>query len=259
MEKSFLSFAATYPAWQPGTPGQQLLRQLAAAGAGAPVAVAGGPAAAARQQSLAWSLLPAHQRQQQHRQHQVFGNRGGAATSVGAVEDGIFGSADLGLPADERSVVLAAATGAAAAAGEDAAAGRVSGSQLLLQSLYSQRRQQQQQQQQQPVAVSLPVSSLAASGLGSPAALRAQAQQEQRNGFASVQQQGAMPIPRATAAPGAQAAAAASPGHPAIASASPQQRFLLQQAGAGAASPRQTWLGRWAASGVHAGLAMLLS
>ncbi|KAI3424722.1 hypothetical protein D9Q98_008111 [Chlorella vulgaris] len=172
MEKSFLSFAATYPAWEPGAAGQQLLQQLnAACPSPSPAALLTGPA------SLAWSVLPvspraaALQQQQQAQAQQLLrwqpgaarlqqhalaaalASRGMASGFRGAerVGSSIFGSADL-TTVDTKAPSAAGAAGEAAGelsaanlstslglAGDAAPDDRLRVSQLLLQSLYRRR------------------------------------------------------------------------------------------------------------------------
>ena len=283
MEKSFLSFAATYPAWEPDPAGQQLLAQLAASPAAAALAAAG-------HQSLAWSQVPGSPppppglpprlwqpggaRLQPHALASVLAARGYGAMPRAANGHGssIFGSAEL-TGAGEGKL---AGTGGAAA-GETGAGGgalclnlaaslapagdatsddRLRASQVLLQSLYEQRSQLQhplqQSPQRQPPARPAAVPGLEPQPPGGLAVTQQQQQQQQQQhrGFAPQQlQPQQQPVSAFQQRMAAQQAAAASPRISQPPSPAPssmaQQRLLQQQAAAAAGSPgRQAWLGR---------------
>lgn len=237
--------AATYPAWEPDTAGQQVLAQVAAAA----------PAAAASS-SLAWSMLPLPHHQQQRRQappsprHQKLAAAlaAGRGRPNGApAGSGIFGSADF--TAQEQLGPRAAASAAAAAAGgpadnlpaslaaDLAPLDGLAASQLMLQSLYEQREQQPQQPQHAgPVLVPVPPA-VAAAGAAAAGPLHQPQPQQPRHaeprhqrGFAAVQ--GPLPIPQ-------QALGSSQP-----ASASPLHALLASPASQAAPSPRQPWPGR---------------
>lgn len=239
--------AATYPAWEPDTAGQQLLAQVAAA---APTAAASS--------SLAWSMLPLPHQQQARRQAPPSPRQQKLAAALAARrarpsgapgESGIFGSADFTAQEQPRlrpAATAAGATGggvdgnlAACLAADLAPVDGLAASQLMLQSLYGQREQQPQQQAGRtlaPVPAAVAAAGAAVGGALQQPQLHRQPQRQQ--GFAAVQ--APLPIPQ-------QAPASARPGGAVpAASASPLHALLASPGSQAAPSPRQPWHGRCA-------------